>query len=40
MELLAGVERVLEPELSEDELTGFRASCAHIRENVGRLSWW
>lgn len=36
----AGVERVLEPELSEDELAGFRASCAHIRENVGRLSWW
>ena len=36
----SGVERVLPLELSDDELAGFHASCDHIRENIGRLTWW
>lgn len=35
-----GVEQVLELDLSEQELERFHASCAHIRENIGRLTWW
>lgn len=35
-----GVEQVLELELSDSERAGFCASCAHIRENIGRLTWW
>ena len=36
----AGVEQVFPLELSDAERAGFAASCAHIRENIGRLSWW
>lgn len=35
-----GVEDVFELDLSEDELKAFHASCAHIRENISRLTWW
>ncbi|MDY4040929.1 MAG: L-lactate dehydrogenase [Collinsella sp.] len=35
-----GVEQVLELDLSEGEQAGFHASCEHIRENIGRLTWW
>ena len=35
-----GVEQVLELDLSEQELERFHTSCAHIRENIGRLTWW
>ncbi len=35
-----GVEQVFEPELSDDELTRFHASCQHIRDNIAQLPWW
>lgn len=35
-----GVEQVFELDLSEEELAGFHGSCAHIRENIARLTWW
>ena len=35
-----GVEQVLTLDLSESELDAFHTSCAHIRENIGRLAWW
>lgn len=35
-----GVEDVFAPELSDGELAAFHASCAHIRDNISRLSWW
>lgn len=36
----AGVEQVFTLDLSESELEGFHKSCAHIRENISRLTWW
>ena len=36
----SGIEQVFTPELSEKELTGFKASCDHIRDNISKLSWW
>lgn len=35
-----GIERTLELDLSDEELFGFHASCAHIRENISKLTWW
>ncbi len=35
-----GVEQVLPPSLSEDEVELFRSSCAHIRDNIAKLEWW
>lgn len=35
-----GVQTVLAPELSEQEVQKFKASCAHVRENIEKLSWW
>lgn len=35
-----GVREVLRPSLTDGEVARFRASCAHIRENIGRLSWF
>ena len=36
----SGIEQVFTPELSEAELKGFKASCAHIRDNISKLPWW
>ena len=36
----SGIEQVFTPELSEKELTGFKASCDHIRDNISKLPWW
>ena len=35
----AGVEHIFVPELSEDEVAKWQASCAHIRANVDGLGW-
>lgn len=35
-----GVEEVLTLNLSEGELEKLRASCAHVRDNISKLSWW
>ncbi len=36
----SGIEQVFTPELSDRELSGFRASCDHIRDNISKLPWW
>lgn len=36
----SGVEQVLPLALSDVERAGFARSCAHIRENIGKLTWW
>ncbi len=36
----AGVEQVLTLNLDDEELARFHASCAHIRDNIAKLSWW
>ena len=36
----SGIEQVFTPELSENELAGFKASCDHIRDNISKLPWW
>ena len=35
----AGVEHIFVPELSEDEVAKWQASCAHIHANVDGLGW-
>lgn len=35
-----GVEQVYTLDLSDEEVEGFRKSCAHIRENIAQLTWW
>lgn len=35
-----GVEEVLRPALTPEEVERFHASCAHIRENIARLEWF
>ncbi|MCI1665776.1 MAG: L-lactate dehydrogenase [Atopobiaceae bacterium] len=35
-----GVEEVIKLDLDDTELEEFHASCAHVKENISRLSWW
>ena len=35
----AGIEYVYTPDLSQDEIRGFKASCAHIKDNLSKLDW-
>lgn len=36
----SGVERVVDLDLDDREIEAFHASCAHIRENISKLTWW
>lgn len=36
----SGIERVFTPNLTESEISGFKSSCAHIKDNISKLDWW
>ena len=35
-----GIEEIIELDLSEAEQEKFKQSCAHIQENISKISWW
>ena len=34
-----GVEKVLIPELSDDEIAAWKKSCEHVKGNIDQLDW-